>query len=438
MKEKDKSDLWKRLMQTIQQKIHPRSFETWFSILRPLVLDNTTLIIETPDQFFSEWLKERYGKTLKEALQEIGLTDIKIDFVSSREIEVKNENLPTIKEEKPKLNPLYTFENFVVGPSNRLAHAASLAVAESPARAYNPLFIYGGVGLGKTHLLQAIAHYIYKKNPQIKMVYISSEDFTNQLISAIQNRTTQKFRERYRHIDVLLIDDIYFIAGKESTQEEFFHTFNALYDAHKQIVLSSDRSPKEIQGLEERLVSRFSWGLVTDIQPPDFETRSAILRKKAELANVEVPQEVILFISEKIKNNIRELEGALVRVIAHAQLTGEKISLEIVQKVLKDMIVEEEKKITVDMIQKKVAEYFNIRFSDMRTKKRNKEIVLPRQIAMYLSRELTELSLPDIGMYFGGKDHTTILHAWNKIKEELERKKELKETVLKLIEELKR
>jgi len=437
---REESKIWTDLLQAIQKKIHPRSFETWFSTLKPLVLNNNTLIIETPDQFFGEWLKDRYGKIIKEASQEIGLNDIKIDFVSAQEIKTNREEIlsPLNKEEKVRLNPLYTFENFVVGPCNRFAHAASLAVAESPARAYNPLFIYGGVGLGKTHLLQAIAHYIYKKNPQIKLVYISSEDFTNQLINAIQNRTTSKFRERYRNIDVLLIDDIYFIAGKESTQEEFFHTFNALYDAHKQIVLSSDRSPKDIQGLEERLVSRFGWGLVTDIQPPDFETRSAILRKKAELANVDVPQEVILFISEKIKNNIRELEGALVRVIAHAQLIGEKISLEIAQKVLKDMIAEEEKKITVDMIQKKVAEYFNIKFSDMRTRKRNQEVVLPRQIAMYLSRELTELSLPDIGMYFGGKDHTTILHAWNKIKNEIEKRKELKETIQKIIEEIKK
>jgi len=437
---REESKIWTDLLQAIQKKIHPRSFETWFSTLKPLVLNNNTLIIETPDQFFGEWLKDRYGKIIKEASQEIGLNDIKIDFVSAQEIKINREEIlsPLNKEEKVRLNPLYTFENFVVGPCNRFAHAASLAVAESPARAYNPLFIYGGVGLGKTHLLQAIAHYIYKKNPQIKLVYISSEDFTNQLINAIQNRTTSKFRERYRNIDVLLIDDIYFIAGKESTQEEFFHTFNALYDAHKQIVLSSDRSPKDIQGLEERLVSRFGWGLVTDIQPPDFETRSAILRKKAELANVDVPQEVILFISEKIKNNIRELEGALVRVIAHAQLIGEKISLEIAQKVLKDMIAEEEKKITVDMIQKKVAEYFNIKFSDMRTRKRNQEVVLPRQIAMYLSRELTELSLPDIGMYFGGKDHTTILHAWNKIKNEIEKRKELKETIQKIIEEIKK
>lgn len=439
MKGKDKNQVWGLLMETVKKKIHPRSFETWFSSLKLLGLDETTLIIETPDQFFSEWLKERYGKFLKEALQEIGLAEIKIEFISTREAEMKGEGKSfSLKEEKLRLNPLYTFENFVVGSSNRFAHAASLAVAESPARAYNPLFIYGGVGLGKTHLLQAIAHYIYKKNPQLKMIYISSEDFTNQLITAIQNRTTHKFRERYRNIDILLIDDIYFIAGKESTQEEFFHTFNALYDAHKQIVLSSDRSPKDIQGLEERLVSRFGWGLVTDIQPPDFETRSAILKKKAELANVEVPQEVILFISEKIKNNIRELEGALVRVIAHAQLIGEKINLEIAQKVLRDMITEEEKKITIEVIQKKVAECFNIRFSDMRTRRRNQEVVLPRQIAMYLSRELTELSLPDIGMYFGGKDHTTILHAWNKIKNEIEKKKELKETVQKIIEELRR
>jgi len=443
MSEKNLPQVWSEILANIQQKIHPHSFQTWFASLKPISLDSDTLTLGTPDQFFSNWLKDRYGALLEQELKELGLANVKINFVlvepgPQGELPVAQlaAKLKTETEEKVRLNSFYTFESFVVGSSNRFAHAACMAVAESPAKAYNPLFIYGGVGLGKTHLLQAVGHYVRLRNPKVKLTYISSEEFTNQLISAIQNRTTIRFRERYRNVDVLLIDDIYFIAGKESTQEEFFHTFNALYDAHKQIVLSSDRSPKDIQGLEERLVSRFGWGLATDIQPPDFETRSAILRKKVELAGVKVPQEVILFISEKVKTNIRELEGALIRVVAQAELSGEKISLDGAQKILKDMIREEEKKITIDVIQKKVAEHFNIRFSDMRTRKRNQAVAFPRQVAMYLSRELTTHSLPEIGMYFGGKDHTTILHAWNKINKDIEKQKALKETVKNLMEAL--
>lgn len=443
MNGKNLSEIWPQLLAKIQQHIHPHSFETWFSSLKPLSLDRGTLTIGTPDQFFSNWLKERYGTLLEEKLKELGLENVKINFVLAGP-QAKKE-LPSVSAsiqpktgsgEKTKLNSLYTFENFVVGPSNRFAHAAALAVAESPAKAYNPLFIYGGVGLGKTHLLQAIGQYVYSRNVGIKLTYISSEEFTNQLINSIQNRTTLKFRERYRSVDVLLIDDIYFIAGKESTQEEFFNTFNTLYDSHKQIVLSSDRSPKDIQGLEERLVSRFSWGLVTDIQLPDFETRSAILRKKAQLAGVEVPQEVLLFIAEKIKTNIRELEGALIRVCAQAKLAGEEISLGATQKILKDMIQEEEKKISVENIQRKVAECFDIRLTDMRTRRRNQAVAFPRQVAMYLARELTHYSLPEIGMFFGGKDHTTVLHAWNKIKRDIEKQKDLKEKIIKLVKEL--
>ncbi len=430
-------------MKKMQQKVHPRSFETWFLSLKPLKLDAETLTLGTPDQFFSNWIKDRYGVLLEGALKEIGAGDLKINFVLAPQEEQRKERMsPDASKvrvepvENARLNSLYTFDNFVVGPSNRFAHAASLAVAESPARAYNPLFIYGGVGLGKTHLLQAVGSYIHLRNPKINLTYISSEEFTNQLINAIQTRTTMRFRERYRNVDVLLIDDIYFIAGKESTQEEFFHTFNALYDAHKQIVLSSDRSPKETQGLEERLVSRFGWGLVTDIQPPDFETRSAILKKKSELAKIAVPQEVIHFISGKIKTNIRELEGALIRVVAHAELAGEKITLETTQKILKDMITEEEKRVTIDVIQKKVAEHFHIRFSDMRTKKRNQAVAFPRQLAMYLARELTNHSLPEIGMYFGGKDHTTILHAWNKVNDTIKKRREIKDIIQRLTKEI--
>ncbi|MEA3560591.1 MAG: chromosomal replication initiator protein DnaA, partial [Candidatus Omnitrophota bacterium] len=345
---------------------------------------------------------------------------------------------PFVFQKEKTLNQKYSFDSFVVGSGNRFAHAASLAVAQSPARAYNPLFIYGSVGLGKTHLLQAIAGWTAKKEQGMRVCYISSERFTNQLITAIQNRTTLKFRQKYRTVDVLLIDDIHFIAGKESTQEEFFHTFNTLYDAHKQIVLSSDRPPKEIPGLEERLVSRFEWGLITDIQPPDLETRIAILKKKLERERVAVPDDVIFFIASKIKSNIRELEGALIRVVAYASLVGGKLNIELTQEVLKDSLNEEVKKITIELIQKKVAEYFDVRISDMRAKKRSRVVVYPRQIAMYLVRELTEHSLPEIGEFFGGRDHTTILYAYNKIKMDLKDNQKLTNLLDMLVDNIKK
>ncbi|MFA5085755.1 MAG: chromosomal replication initiator protein DnaA, partial [Candidatus Omnitrophota bacterium] len=334
------------------------------------------------------------------------------------------------------LSSRYTFDSFVIGPSNRFAHAAASAVCDSPAKAYNPLFIYGGVGLGKTHLMHSIGHKIIQRLPKAKILYISSEEFTNQLIGAIQNRTMIKFREKYRNVDILLIDDIQFIAGKEATQEEFFHTFNTLYDAHKQIVVSSDRPPKEIQSLEERLVSRFEWGLVTDIQPPDFETRMAILKKKSEKETILLPDDVYYFLAEKIKSNIRELEGALIRVVAYAKLIGREISVEMVKEVLKDMIREGEKKITIDMIQKKVCEYFDIKLSDMKIKKRSRAIAYPRQIAMYLARQLTDYSLPEIGEYFGGRDHTTVMHAYEKIKKDLKEKKGLSDLIGRITDSL--
>jgi chromosomal replication initiator protein len=313
------------------------------------------------------------------------------------------------------LNPRYTFDQFVIGPSNRFAHAAALAVSESPARAYNPLFIYGRVGLGKTHLMQALGHRLRERFPEARCIYLSSEKFANQLISSIQNRSMGAFRERYRSADVLLVDDIQFIGGKESTQEGFFHTFNALYDAHKQIVLSSDRPPKELRGVEERLISRFEWGLVTDVQPPDLETRVAILRRKAQIQGHRVSDEVTLFIAERITSNIRELEGALNRVIAYAALANRQVTLGMAQEVLKDLVSETEKKVTLDRIQRVVADHFDISVGDLRGKRRTREVSFPRQIAMTLSRELTEASLPAIGEAFGGRDHATVIYAFQKV-----------------------
>jgi chromosomal replication initiator protein len=314
------------------------------------------------------------------------------------------------------LNPKYTFDSFVIGNSNRFAHAASLAVAEAPAKAYNPLFIYGGVGLGKTHLMHAIGHYILQNNQKSKVVYVSSEKFTNELINSIKDDKNVDFRNKYRNIDVLLIDDIQFIAGKERTQEEFFHTFNALHESNKQIILSSDRPPKEIPTLEDRLRSRFEWGLIADIQAPDFETRMAILKKKADVENLNIPNEVMVYIATKIKSNIRELEGALIRIVAFSSLTNKDVSVELAAEALKDIISSKQsKQVTIDLIQDVVANYFNLKVDDLKSSRRTRNVAFPRQIAMYLSRKLTDMSLPKIGEEFGGRDHTTVIHAYEKI-----------------------
>ncbi|MDD5746102.1 MAG: chromosomal replication initiator protein DnaA, partial [Candidatus Omnitrophica bacterium] len=424
--------LWNDIIAVLKKSVSSQSFETWLKPIRAVKLSGDTLLIEVPNKFFKDWIVDHYYDLIKETLAQAAGTALHLDFsVSTTSIPVvpektvsipTGEPIETLPRHRPDiyLNPKYTFDSFVVGPSNRFAHAASSAVAESPARAYNPLFIYGGVGLGKTHLMQAVGHYVLEKNPNAKLSYTTSERFTNQLINAIQTRTTMRFREKYRNVDILLIDDIQFIAGKESTQEEFFHTFNTLYDAHKQIVLISDRPPKEIPGLEERLVSRFEWGLVTDIQPPDLETRVAILRKKAEREIVKVPDEVMFFIAEKIRSNIRELEGSLIRVVAYSLLTNNAISIAVAEEVLKDAIKEDAviQVITVDKIQKVIADNFDIRISDIKKGGRSKVISYPRHLAMYLSREMTNHSLSEIGEHFGGRDHTTVLHACEKIKKQ--------------------
>ena len=335
------------------------------------------------------------------------------------------------------LNPKYTFNSFVIGNSNRFAHAASLAVAEAPAKAYNPLFIYGGVGLGKTHLMHAIGHYILESNPNAKVVYVSSEKFTNELINAIKDDKNEEFRSKYRNVDVLLIDDIQFIAGKERTQEEFFHTFNALHDANKQIILSSDRPPKEIPTLEDRLRSRFEWGLIADIQVPDFETRMAILKKKADVENLNVANDVMGYIASKIKSNIRELEGALIRIIAYSSLTNREVSVDLATEALKDIISKKQgKHVTIDAIQDIAASYYNLRIEDLKSQRRTRSVAYPRQIAMYLSRKLTDMSLPKIGEEFGGRDHTTVIHAYEKISENLKTDDTLQHTVNNITKKL--
>jgi chromosomal replication initiator protein len=442
------SNIWSKILEIIKKDLNPQSYQTWFVHTRPSSIEGNTITIETPNAYFRDWLIDHYMEMVEEAARRVCARQMGITFIVSQPNDTGQGavNQKTTRPRQKKqdvsttpptgLNHLFTFDNFVIGPSNRFAHAACLAVAESPGKAYNPLFIYGPVGMGKTHLLQAIAHFALQKDPDAKVLYVSSEKFTNQLISAIQNRTTIAFRQTYRNLDILLIDDVHFIGGREATQEEFFHTFNVLHDAHKQIILSSDRPPKEIASLEQKLVSRFEWGLITDIQAPDLETRIAILRKKAEKETIKVPDDVTFFIAEKIKTNIRELEGALIRVVAYASLTGQDVTLLLAQDVLKD-VVKEEKKVSIEIIQKKVAEIFEIGVSDIKGRKRVKSFAYPRQIAMYLTRELTDLSLPQVGEYFGGKDHTTVLHAYNKIKEDVNKNSETKKLVDNIVIKIK-
>ena len=433
-------ELWKKICAVLSRELSERSFKTWFEPVSLLAVSPDSLTLSVPDHYYGKWLEDHYQNLILSSVEEVFGHPLALVYQVVEPAKVPSV-LPLAPSSSPKardeamagLNQRYTFDDFVIGPGNRFAHAASVAVSESPAKQYNPLFIYGPTGLGKTHLLQSIAHEMQRRHPEFKILYISSEKFTNQLITAIQTKSTPQFRAKYRTLDLLLIDDVHFIAEKDSTQEEFFNTFNTLYDAHKQIVVTSDRPPKEIPGLEERLVSRFGWGLVTDIQPPDFETRVAILKKKMERETVVVPDDVSYFIAGKIKSNIRELEGALIRVVAYCTLTNSKIDVRLAQEVLKDAFKEESQKFTIEGIQKVVAEYFNVKVSDLRAKRRTISIVRPRQIAMYLIRELTTHSLPEIGEFFGGKDHTTVLHSCSKIAKERDGDVEVRLLLEKLI-----
>lgn len=435
------SPVWNDLQESLKKHLGEQIYASWFEPIECESFEKGELVLRVPNKIFEDWIGKHYLELMKKNLSDItGIPAEKlpIRFVTNADMKSRPEEDHSVKTyPEPILNRKYAFENFVVGTSNQFAHAACLAVAESPAKAYNPLFIYGGVGLGKTHLMQAIGWFTLNKyENKLKVVYVSSESFTNELINAIQHRKTSSFRSKYRGVDLLLIDDIHFLGGKESTQEEFFHTFNALYDAHKQIVVSSDCPPKEIRNLEKRLVSRFDWGLITDIQPPDLETRIAILRKKSSTQNFNIPEEIILFIASKIKFNIRELEGALTRVVAFSSLNKEPLSLEMAQQVMSDLLPKE-KQITLDLIQTKVADYFNLHILDMKKKNRSKTIALPRQIAMYLARELTDHSFPEIGDNFGGRDHTTILHGCRKIEAGLQTDDSLRKIVDELTQIIK-
>lgn len=429
------SAIWENTLKLIKNELTEVSFNTWFKVIKPVDINNNKIILSVPNDFIKNILEARYVNLIFNALKEATSEEFDIKFILPEE-----ENSQVLSREYRKdspdsfgpegstmLNPKYTFDTFVIGNSNRFAHAAALAVAEAPARAYNPLFLYGGVGLGKTHLMHAIGHYILRNKPNTRVLYTTSEKFTNDLINSIRDDKNVEFRNRYRNTDVLLVDDIQFIADKERTQEEFFHTFNTLYEASKQIIISSDRPPKEIPTLEDRLRSRFEWGLICDIQPPDLETRIAILKKKAKMENLTIPDEVLVYIAKKIESNIRELEGALIRVVAYSSLTNKEINMELTKEALKDFFSNSKPKlITVDLIKQVVAEYYSIKIEDFRSKKRTRAIAFPRQIAMYLTRELTDLSLPKIGEEFGGRDHTTVMHAHEKISEELKKDESLR------------
>jgi chromosomal replication initiator protein len=452
------ANLWESVLSAVEKRVNHESFTTWFKPISYLGSDHQTIHLRVPDRVFEDWILNNYREVLEESLEEAGLAGRTIDFEVSAKLDEthaapkfkyavttdmsvdtgpgRTSFSQSISQESAKPHPhnlhtqddredhepaelpinlKYTFETFVVGSCNQFAHAASLAVADTPSKTYNPLYIYGGVGLGKTHLMCAIGHRVKEQNRHLRLCYISAEKFMNELINAIRYDQTMTFRDKYRSIDVLLIDDIQFMAGKERTQEEFFHTFNALYEGQKQIVISSDCPPREIPTLEERLHSRFEWGLIADIQPPDLETKVAILRKKAETEKLNLPDNVALFIANKIKSNIRELEGSLVRLTALSSLRGEQINISLAQEALKNLVEEEERAITIEAIQKVVAEYYGLKVADLKSKSNARNIAVPRQVAMYLCKTLTKASLPEIGREFGGKHHTTVLHSINKI-----------------------
>lgn len=434
--------IWEETLVLIKNELTVVSFNTWIKEIEPITLEGDSIVLGAPSNFIKDILNSRYITLISNAIKQITSRDFAINIiVPTDDIKTINKNNKNSKftdsSSNLQLNPKYTFDTFVIGNSNRFAHAACVAVAESPSKAYNPLFIYGGVGLGKTHLMKAIGHYILQNNPTTKVAYVSSETFTNELINSIRDDRNVEFRNKYRKVDVLLVDDIQFIAGKESTQEEFFHTFNALHESNKQIIISSDRPPKDILTLEDRLRTRFEWGLITDIQQPDFETRTAILRKKAQMEKIDIPDEVMLFIAKKIQSNIRELEGALIRIVAYSSLTNSEITVDLASEALKEVFSSKNKQLNVPYIKEVTSNTFNIKMEDFESKKRTRAIAYPRQIAMYLTRELTDLSLPQIGLEFGGRDHTTVMHAHNKITNDIKNDPLLEEKIEKIINELK-
>jgi len=452
--------LWKHIADIIREDVGADTFKRWFMPVELAQTDETQLTLRVPNDIFQLWIETNYMPLLQGAIMKVLGAPLKVKFIFNGEAEEspKTQKQPAndlaahagqngngngihdpVAAATTGMNPRNTFDSFVVGSNNQFAHAAALAVAQAPAKTYNPLFVYGGVGLGKTHLMQAIGQYVNTRKKGGKVIYLSSEKFTNEFIDAIQNSTLVKFRKKYRQADVLLIDDIQFLAGKERSQEEFFHTFNTLFDGHKQIVLSSDRPPTEIKNLEQRLVSRFEWGLTAELQPPDIETRLAILRKKSQAFEIKLDNRVLEFLAQRIRTNVRRLEGALMRVASFASLSGRDLTDEAVEHLLKDILQEEAKKaVTIDQIQRRVAEHFDVRLADMTSKRRPANIAFPRQIAMYLARELTKTSLSEIGDAFGGRDHGTVLHAHKLVTEKMKTEEKVRQTVSFLDSQLNR
>jgi chromosomal replication initiator protein len=424
--------IWEVAQEHLRSKINPDTYKMWFAPIKPAEMDGNTITLEVANEFFEIWLKDNYSNVLQDALAIHAGRRLQVKFKINGQLPAQPAPTRAVKITEPLseraashtdalFNPKNTFDTFVVGTNNNFACAAAKAVAEAPGKSYNPLFLYGGVGLGKTHLLHAIGQHVSATKRGARVAYVSSEKFTNEYIDSLQNNKLVAFRKKYRQTDVLLIDDVQFLAGKERIQEEFFHTFNALHEAHRQIVLTCDRPASEIQGLEHRLVSRFEWGLVTDLQPPDVEMRLAILKKKAQIMGVQLPDEVVNFLANRIRTNVRRLEGALIRVASYASLTGKKLGIEIVEGLLREILHEEGRfTVSIEAIQKKVAEHFDIRLADMTSKRRPENIAFPRQIAMYFSRQLTESSLNAIGEAFGGRDHGTVLHACRLVKNRME------------------
>lgn len=442
----DMEEIWKKTVESIESEVGSQTFELWFKPIRFVKFQNQQVILEVPNRFFKEWLDDHYPELIRETIKGFLKSDIEVRFrIAEKEDDPAIKRIETKMESRRArlankgifLNPKFVFDTFVVGPSNQFARAAAWAVAESPGKTYNPLFIYGGVGLGKTHLMNAIGNSVIDKRPNLKLLYIPAEQFTNEFIYSMRNDRMDDFKNKYRSLDMLLIDDIHFIAGKSGTQEELFHTFNALYDLHKQMVFSSDRPPKDISPITERLRSRFGMGLIADIQPPDIETKMAILGRKAELEGIRLPHDVAFFLSSKIKSNIRDLEACMIRLGAYSSLSGKEITIEMSKEVLKDMISEEERALSIPVIQRVVCEYYGLKVQDIKARKRTKEIAFPRQVAMYLSKLLTESSLSDIGKNFGGKDHSTVIHACKLIEERKKKDEEFSKTLDYLIKRIK-
>jgi chromosomal replication initiator protein len=432
--------IWEKCLKAINDKVGGSVFELWFEPIKLKQIKDDHVVVEIPNRFYKEWIEENYSEIIQNAFREQTGQELSVKYkiAEKQDKEVKkfdaqiNSRRRALRSKGVFLNPKYTFEEFIAGPSNQFAHAAAMKVTEAPGRAYNPFFIYGGVGLGKTHLINAIGNRVIDSMPNFRVLYVPSEQFTNEVVAAIRHDKMGELKDKYRNVDLLLLDDVQFIANKTQTQEEFFHTFNALYEQQKQIVISSDRSPRDISDITDRLKSRFTMGLIADIQLPSVETKMAILFKKAEYQRIRIPQDVAYWLAMKIQSNIRELEGCLIKLAAHSTLTGVPITLDMAKNVLKDFLHDDERPLTVEIIQKIVADFYGIRFQELKTKKRTKEIALPRQIAMYISREHTDLSLNDIGKNFGGKDHATVIYACRQI----DKRKNSDESFNRIIESL--